>query len=67
MFPPEDHTHALRETFTEITERLNPVRLHRTYPRTIRRGRHNAYRVKSPTDTGTKHDQSPKIMLARAA
>lgn len=30
---------------------LNPRRRHRTYPRVIKRGRHNAYRVKKPEDT----------------
>ncbi|ETA00131.1 hypothetical protein ThrDRAFT_04086 [Frankia casuarinae] len=65
--PTEDHTHALREIFTEIIEQLNPVRRHRTYPRAIRRGRHSAYRVKRPTDTGIRHDQQSKIILARTA
>ena len=29
---------------------LNPRRRHRTYPRAIKRGRQNAYRVKKPGD-----------------
>ena len=32
---------------------LNPPRRHRTYPRAIKRGRHNDYRVKRPGDHGT--------------
>jgi hypothetical protein len=42
----------------DITQRqnLNPPRRHRTYPRVIKRGRHNYYRVKKPGDTGTRHE-----------
>ncbi len=43
---------------------LNPRRRHRTYPRVIKRGRHNAYRVKKPGDHGTRHDGPPTIRLA---
>ncbi|CAO5227352.1 transposase [Frankia sp. AgKG'84/4] len=67
IFTPDHHTHALRETFTEIVERPNPPRRHRTYPRAIRRGRHNDYRIKRPTDKATQHDHSATLKLARAA
>ncbi len=43
---------------------LNPRRRHRTYPRVIKRLRHNRYRVKKPGDTGTRHDGPPTIQLA---
>jgi hypothetical protein len=43
---------------------LNPRRRHRTYPRVIKRGRHNAYRIKRPGDHGTRHDSPPTIRLA---
>jgi hypothetical protein len=43
---------------------LNPERRHRTYPRVVKRGRHNSYRVKKPGDTGTRHDGPPTIRLA---
>jgi len=43
---------------------LNPRRRHRTYPRAIKRGRHNAYRVKKPGDKGIRHDGPPTIRLA---
>jgi hypothetical protein len=43
---------------------LNPKRRHRTYPRVVKRGRHNAYRVKKPGDHGTRHDSPPTIQLA---
>ena len=31
---------------------LNPERRNRTYPRVVKRARHNSYRVKKPGDTG---------------
>lgn len=51
---------------TDITRprNLNPKRRHRTYPRVIKRARHNSYRVKRPTDTGTRHHGPATIALA---
>jgi hypothetical protein len=46
---------------------LNPRRRHRTYPRAIKRGRHNAYRVKKPSDKGFRHNGPPAIRLANPA
>lgn len=43
---------------------LNPKRRHRTYPRVVKRARHNSYRVKRPTDIGIRHDKPPTIQLA---
>jgi hypothetical protein len=43
---------------------LNPPRRHRTYPRAVKRGRHNSYRVKKPGDHGTRHQGPPTIRLA---
>jgi hypothetical protein len=42
---------------TDITRKkhLNPRRRYRTYPRVIKRARHNSYRVKRPGDNGTRH------------
>lgn len=50
---------------TDITARphLNPRR-ERSYPRVVKRGRHNSYRVKRPGDHGTRHDRPPTIRLA---
>jgi hypothetical protein len=50
----------------DITSRknLNPCRRDRTYPRVVKRGRHNRYRVKRPGDTGTRHDGPATIRLA---
>jgi hypothetical protein len=39
-------------------------RRHRSYPRVVRRARHNSYRVKKPGDHGTRHDGPPTIQLA---
>ena len=38
------------------TRNLNPPRRDRTYPRVVKRARHNSYRVKKPGDHGTRHD-----------
>jgi hypothetical protein len=51
---------------TDITRQknLNPPRRHRTCPRAIKRGRHNAYRVKKPPDKNVQHDGPATIRLA---
>jgi hypothetical protein len=41
-------------------------RRHQTYPRVIKRARHNAYRVKKPADHGTRHHGPPTIRLTPA-
>ena len=38
-------------------------RRERSYPRVVKRARHNSYRVKKPTDHGTRHDSPPTIRL----
>jgi hypothetical protein len=43
---------------------LSPVRRHRSYPRVIKRARHNSYRVKRPADTGTRYPGPAAIQLA---
>ena len=50
----------------DITRKRNltPRRRHRTYPRVVKRARHNSYRVKKPGDTGTRHDGPATIGLA---
>jgi hypothetical protein len=65
-FPP-DHAAAPRAQITaDITKakNLNPKRRHRTYPRVVKRGRHNSYRIKKPDDHGTRHDGPATIRLA---
>jgi len=50
---------------TDITSEnnLNPRR-ERSYPRVVKRARHNSYRVKKPGDTGARHNGPPTIKLA---
>jgi len=43
---------------------LNPRRRHRTYPRVVKRARHNSYRVKTAADMGVRHDAPATIRLA---
>ena len=43
---------------------LNPRRRHRTYPRVVKRARHNSYRVKTAADVGVRHDGPATIKLA---
>jgi hypothetical protein len=45
---------------------LNPVRRDRSYPRVVKRARHNSYRVKRKTDVGVRHDRPATIRLANA-
>jgi hypothetical protein len=58
-------TAALAKAHAEITRRkhLNPPPRHRSYPRVVKRARHNSYRVKRATDTGTRHAAAPTIRL----
>ena len=42
---------------------LNPRRRHRSYPRVVKRARHNSYRVKTSADLGTRHEGPPTIRL----
>jgi hypothetical protein len=53
---------------TDITrgKHLNRRR-HRSYPRVVKRGRHNSYRVKKPGDKGTRHTAPPTIQLTQPA
>ena len=43
---------------------LSPRRRHRSYPRVVKRARHNLYRIKKPGDHGTRHDGPATIRLA---
>ena len=44
-------------------QQLNERR-ERTYPRVVKRARHNHYPVKKPGQHGTRHDAPPAIKLA---
>jgi hypothetical protein len=49
----------------DITSAKNlSTRRDRSYPRVVKRARHNSYRVKKPGDHGTRHDAPPTIQLA---
>ena len=58
----------LAKIMTGITAKrhLNPVRKDRTYPRVVKRARHNSYRVKRRTDHGIRHNLPATIRLANA-
>jgi len=51
-----------------IADIISPQQLNkrreRSYPRVVKRGRHNSYRVKKPGDHGTRHQAPPTIRLA---
>jgi hypothetical protein len=48
----------------DITSRQNlNQRRERTYPRVIKRARHNSYWIKKPGDHGTRHNSPPTITL----
>jgi DDE family transposase/transposase IS4-like protein len=66
-FPPKRLTTALKETTHEITERPNPPRRHRTYPRVIKRYRAHSHRIKRPTDHGQLHNGPAKIHIFKVA
>ena len=46
-----------------MTRRPLRPRRPRSYPRVIKRARHNSYRVKRAADTGTRHQRPPTIRL----
>jgi hypothetical protein len=65
LFPPERLTTLITQVNHEITTRryLNRARRHRSYPRVIKRARHNSYRVKQSHDHGTVHTGPPTTTL----
>jgi hypothetical protein len=50
---------------TDLTrnKNLNPPRRNRTCPRAIKRGRHNAYRIKQPGDQNIRYPRTATIQL----
>ena|GEM_PF-4401913 len=65
LFPPDHQTRLRTELVSEITAKrnLNPLR-HRSYPRVVKRARHNSYLVKRHGDKGTRHTGPAAIRLA---
>ena len=69
-FPPKQQERILAKVMADITRKkhLNPRRRHRTYPRVIKRARHNSYRVKrqgkpagtSPQPATGNHSAQPR-------
>lgn len=52
----------------DITEPRNlSQRRERSYPRVVKRMRHNSYRVKKAGDHGTRHDSPPTAPTASLA
>ena len=52
----------------DITSRQNlNQRRERTYPRVVKRPRHNSYHVKKPGDRGQRHNAPPTITLVNLA
>lgn len=45
----------------------NPKRGQRSYPRVVKRARHNSYRVKRATDAGARHAGPPIVKFASSA
>ncbi len=66
-FPPKHQARTLTKVMADITSRrnLNPRRRHRSYPRVIKRTQHNHYRIKTPTDTGVRHEHPASITIAK--
>jgi hypothetical protein len=62
-FPPDALHHLITTTGRDITARRHThgPRRHRSYPRVVKRMRHNSYRVKQPHDHGTRHTGPPTI------
>ena len=65
-FPPEQRARQLARVLAALTAKrnLNPKRRHRSYPRAVKRARHNSYRVKTTADVGIRHDSPATIQLA---
>jgi hypothetical protein len=64
-FPPERRETAIGEVNAKLTHRraLNPPPRPRSYPRVVKRARHNSYKIKKPGDVGIRHDGPPGIDL----
>ena len=62
---PPDQQRSLERAIADIAspQHLNKRR-ERSYPRVVKRARHNSYRVKKPGQHGTRHDAPATIRLA---
>lgn len=68
LFPPEQQKRLLGRVIADITDprKLN-TRRERSYPRVVKRARHNSYQVKKPGQHGIRHDAPATIKLANPA
>ena len=64
LFPPDQRQRVLNRVTAAITspKHLNKRR-ERSYPRVVKRARHNSYRVKKPGQHGTRHNAPATIKL----
>jgi hypothetical protein len=64
-FSPDQRQRVLARVMAGITDprHLNKRR-ERSYPRVVKRARHNHYPVKKPGQHGTRHDAPPAIKLS---
>src|SRR5271170_6078242 len=62
LFPPDQRERTLERIMADITspKHLN-TRRERTYPRAVKRARHNSYPVRKPGQNGTRHDAPATI------
>src|SRR5690348_829745 len=67
-FPPDQRRRILAQLTEDIPSRQNlNQRRERTYPRVVKRPRHNSYHVKKPGDRGRRHNAPPTITLVNLA
>ena len=63
IFSPDHLNSMIAAVHRDITTRrhLHRARRQRSYPRVVKRARHNSYRVKQPHDLGVRHAGPPTI------
>lgn len=57
----------MSEAIVEICERLLVKRRDRSYPRVVKRARHNSYRVKRASHAGRRYDGPPIVKVRHPA
>jgi hypothetical protein len=62
-FPPQRPATAITDTITEIAERPNPKRRHRTYPRVVKRKTVGSKIIKRRDHRGTNHREPSTTRL----
>jgi hypothetical protein len=68
LFPPDQRERTLERVMAAITSPKHlSKRRERTYPRAVKRARHNSYRVRKPGQHGTRHDAPATIKLVNPA